>query len=227
MESPPPPRRYPLIDALRGLAVALMVAYHLAYDLAVLELAPVDPGRTGPFWGGFPNLIIALFLFSAGVSLRLCHVPVFSPGRFWRRWAKIALAALAVSLCTYALFPEGWIYFGVLHCIALGSLAALPLLGSPRLALAFALALLALEAAPVALPRFELAHESLDYVPPFPWFAWIFLGLFAHSLGVHRLGMHGRWPVALTLPGRHCLAIYLLHQPLLYGGLWLLARQLR
>ena len=47
------------------------------------------------------------------------------------RLGRIALAAAVISLATFFLFPDSWIFFGILHCIALSSVLALPALVAP------------------------------------------------------------------------------------------------
>ena len=66
-----------------------------------------------------------------------------------------------------------------------------------------------------------------DYVPLLPWFGVVLLGLFAgpRIIGFARrtagvLNRHGLVR-GLALAGRHSLIIYLLHQPLLIGTLFL------
>jgi len=64
-----------------------------------------------------------------------------------------------------------------------------------------------------------------DYVPLFPWMGVLFLGIaLGHLLvrtdfrAIMSLAPLPRW---LAFLGRHSLAIYLLHQPLLFALLWL------
>jgi len=67
-----------------------------------------------------------------------------------------------------------------------------------------------------------------DYVPLFPWSGVLFLGIAAgHALVASNFAMLAplaRMPRALRLLGRHSLAVYLVHQPLLLGGLGLAVR---
>lgn len=42
----------------------------------------------------------------------------FYEDSFWTRWKQVAGAALLVSLGSYFIYPESYIYFGVLHAIA-------------------------------------------------------------------------------------------------------------
>src|SRR5262249_32905449 len=64
-----------------------------------------------------------------------------------------------------------------------------------------------------------------DYVPLFPWAGVVFCGIAAgHALVRNRFAVLApldRSPRWLTWAGRHTLAIYMLHQPVLIGALWL------
>ncbi|TGQ03474.1 heparan-alpha-glucosaminide N-acetyltransferase domain-containing protein, partial [Mesorhizobium sp. M2E.F.Ca.ET.219.01.1.1] len=73
--------------------------------------------------------------------------------------------------------------------------------------------------------------RSNDYVPLFPWFGAVLAGIAVVKLAsasglLARLGtwMPGRWSNPLTFIGRHSLAFYLIHQPLLFGSIWLLSQ---
>jgi len=67
-----------------------------------------------------------------------------------------------------------------------------------------------------------------DYVPLAPWAGVVALGVAAgDSLarnGFRALLPIGRAPPWLRWMGRHSLLIYMIHQPLLLGGLWLVVR---
>jgi len=64
-----------------------------------------------------------------------------------------------------------------------------------------------------------------DYVPLFPWSGLVLIGTaLGHALqrrGFGPLAPLARAPRALRWLGRHSLGVYLLHQPLLIGLLWL------
>jgi uncharacterized membrane protein len=67
-----------------------------------------------------------------------------------------------------------------------------------------------------------------DYVPLLPWFGLVLIGLWLGRWAV------GAWPGAwnaalagaagrsLAWAGRHSLAVYMLHQPILFTGFYLL-----
>ncbi|MCA3674660.1 MAG: DUF1624 domain-containing protein, partial [Methylobacterium sp.] len=113
--------RLPIIDAARGVAIVAMVIYHFGWNLSFLELIPVDL-RDFPLWIWFGHAIAASFLALVGVGLVLAHGQGFGRERFLRRLAFVVGAAALVTAGTYLVFPDRFIFFGILHHIALASL---------------------------------------------------------------------------------------------------------
>lgn len=64
---------------------------------------------------------------------------------------------------------------------------------------------------------------SADYFSLLPWLFLFWTGYFLYRLRPEGEGRELRLPLVTTL-GRHSLAAYLLHQPLIYGVLWMFAR---
>jgi uncharacterized membrane protein len=236
--SPLPASRLPRLDRLRGLALLAMVIYHLGWDLSFLGLAA--PGlRENPAWMLFGHAIAASFLVLVGISLHLAHGGGLRPIPFLKRLGLVAGAALLVTLGTWWVFPEQFIFFGILHAIALGSVLALPFLRAPLWAVALAAAVVFIAPVLVQSPAFSapalvwlgLGSEvpvSNDFVPIFPWFGFILAGVgLARSLDLPRLlaptssSKVAGW---LERAGRNSLPIYLIHQPLLFGALALIAQ---
>lgn len=234
--------RYPEIDLLRTLAVALMVVYHAAFDLAVFygwDLSVYE----GP-WLLLARGTAILFLLLAGVSAAISfermktRPPRERLRRHLLRFLRIGAAAAAVTAATYAANPETYVRFGILHLIAVTGLLlplAVPL--KERAALAgvgfiFAgLILLQLQADTGLLLPLGMRpadFQTVDYFPLLPWAGVILLGYAAgHALYVRfpqwrAQDAWARTPAALAWPGRHALACYLLHQPIILGVLWLL-----
>lgn len=214
--------RSQFIDAVRGFTIILMIFFHLCFDLnnfGFLNLEIIH----APFWYALPRLIVFLFLFAAGMSLALAHQDQIHWKPFWRRFLKIGAFALLISVTTFFIFPDNWIYFGTLHAIALISLFSLPFLARPKLSLIFALLLFIPSIFfDKNLPWIQLAHQSWDYIAPFPWMGASLLGIFAVHKNVHSFKLSDSSLVkSMNYLGKHSLFIYLIHQPILFGFIYL------
>lgn len=231
--------RYALIDAIRGVAIVMMIAYHFSWDLTFFGLASFHI-FTDPWWIWFAYIIVILILGAMGVSQVMARQRGLTAKSFFRRLGLIVASAAAVSLATYLMDPGTFVFFGILHHIALASVIIAGLMYLPSVALiilaSFILAAPSFLTQPVFAADWLLwvglspaPPASVDYVPLMPWLAVPLLGMVA-----------GRWmfregpiPTLLSwqpahrlaklirLAGRHSLAIYLLHQPILFGGLYL------
>lgn len=230
-----PRPRFAVIDIARGVAIIAMVAYHLCWDLSYFRFIAADVGYD-PAWVLLARSILGVFLFLAGVSLVLGHGSGIRWHSFWRRWIFVLLGALAITVATWFAFPQSFVYFGVLHAIALFSLMGLAFLRTPLwLAISVAAVVIALpffysdplfnEKAWSWLGFWQVPPPANDLVPVFPWFGAVLLGIIAMRLVLaagwsNRLAAiapSGRLPRLLAFLGRWSLLIYLVHQPILLG----------
>jgi uncharacterized membrane protein len=186
--------------------------------------------------------VASSFLFLVGVSLVLAHGNGIRWRSFLRRLAMIAGAAALITAATAYAVPHAFIFFGMLHSIMVASVLGLAFLRAPVwLTLAAALAawfLPDLASSPAFDSRWlawtglaATPPASFDFVPVTPWFAATLAGIAAARLADAaglwtRLRARNPGPLLRTLswPGRHSLAVYLLHQPVLLGLLWLFSR---
>ena len=214
--------RFILVDAIRGFTIILMIFFHFSFDLDNFGFIHQDIVHA-PFWYGLPRLIVFLFFFAVGMSLTLAHAEKIHWKPFWKRFFKLVFWAAVISAVTYYLFPENWIYFGTLHAIATISLMSLPFLKWPKTSLIIALALfLPSMILDKNIPWFDLPHQSWDYIAPFPWVGASLLGIFAVHKGLHRVQLpENKFVKSLNYLGRHSLFIYLVHQPILFGSVYL------
>ena len=234
-ESTAPIPRVHAVDTARGVALVGMIVFHVARDLEMFGVLAAGTTLFGP-WAVFARLVAGSFLFLAGVGLVLGHCDGVRWRAFGRRLAVIAGAAIVVSASTYLVAPSVFIYFGVLHAIAASSLLALAFLGAPAWvpAASGAAVLLAHGAVPPIFATPWLGwtglsaqvRPSLDFLPLIPWLGPCLLGVAAGRIfpwhALSGVGPTSRLDAMLGWMGRRSLAIYLLHQPILLSGLWLL-----
>lgn len=228
------------IDALRGLTVLSMVAYHFMYDVNIIY------GRQ-PGWYRESEV----FLWQQSI----CWSFIIISGFVWpwgkrknlRRGLIINLWGLVISAVSYIVMPSEAIWFGVLSFIGCSVLLLIPLDRplkrlNPWLGLAFSFLLFILlrdlAAGYIAFPglfRLELpsaiygpklltplglphpGFRSSDYFPMLPWFFLYLCGYFLN--GIFNALPWLRRPFTRSIPvlsslGRRALPIYLLHQPL-------------
>jgi uncharacterized membrane protein len=239
------PPRLPLIDALRGFAVAQMIVYHFIYDLNYFGWVKLAMNRDQP-WVGWRTAIVTQFLLLVGVSLVLRARRYAEAGagirEFWLRWAQVAGAAALVSAGSWLVFGPRYIWMGILHFIAaalvIGRLA-LPL-GRWNIALGIAVIAVGRTVAdpwfnptPMNILGFATAKpRTEDYVPLFPWLGAVLIGIGLATVWQQRRFALSPWltrinerpPALLVLFGTWALTVYLVHQPLLMGLLWIARR---
>ena len=224
--------RIHLLDFIRGVAIFGMVAYHAAFNLKTFYNLNI------PFWDTeifevIRTVFALAFIVIAGISTKLSRRPILR--------GFIALdAGLVVSIVTFFVNPELIVRFGILHFMGTAmlitalckkALNAIP----PKIALPLfaALFLITKYFFPISVNSeylFPLGlissnFTSSDYYPLIPWiFAFFFGTYLSEPLLKHQAP---QWVYRFKCPvvnflGRHALWVYLIHQPLLYGMIWLI-----
>ncbi|WP_085310282.1 DUF1624 domain-containing protein [Planktotalea arctica] len=234
--------RIAVIDIARTAALAAMVVFHFTYDLELFGFAPRGTIASRE-WVLFAQAIAGSFIFLSGVSLVLAaQGGPLDRGKYLKRLAMIGAAAIAVSLGTYVAMGSAFVRFGILHILFCASILGLVFLRRGFwLAGLFGIVV-------VALPHtaswpfvnsvyllwlgatIEPLPAMVDYIPLIPWFGVFLLGMSFAQL-VTRLGAWGglagmldparRGVRLISWPGKHSLAVYLIHQPVLFGGVYL------
>jgi len=237
-------QRIILIDLLRGLAIAMMFIYHFCFDLDYFDYVSIQFSRD-PFWLNFRALIVSLFLGLVGFSLYLAHQGHWNRRNWLKRFGWLVLASLGVSLSSYLMYPKSFIFFGILHFIAVASLLGLLFLRLGYLNLLLGAGIL-LIGNYYSHPFFNQAGWQWfglmtqkpiteDYVPLFPWFGMVLigLGLAYWTKNSHLFDKLLYWQNShvivsgLRFAGRHSLLIYLIHQPIFLGLLYLITELIR
>ena len=246
--TPKTSKRLHLLDALRGLTLISMAAYHAMWNLVWLYGMDCRWYR-GPLGYLWQQSICWTFILLAGFCFRMSR-------NHLKRGALIFLGGVVVSLVTHTLTPASRITFGVLtftgSAVLLMAPAEKPLRKVPPLpGLAVSGVLFALLR---NVPQGQLGFESLviaavpeelyrnyfttylgfphrgfysaDYFPLIPWLLLFVCGyflfrFFSEKGWNEKLFARGRFPV-LNFLGRNSLLVYLLHQPIIYGLMELL-----
>jgi len=219
-------KRYLEVDFIRGFALLLMVGFHLAFDLNYFHYIDINI-RHGLDWRYFRYVILSLFIGTVGISLVLANQKGINYQKVFNRAGKLLLASLAISIASYFMNPNMWIYFGVIHFILVGSLVGLFFIRIPKIALVLGIVIIILFNmgllnmhwlyAPLKAPL-HLPRVTEDLVQFFPWFAAVLIGIYIGHKKYFDIGLQpGRVVNAVVFLGRHALIIYLVHQPILFG----------
>ncbi|MCL2227503.1 MAG: DUF1624 domain-containing protein [Oscillospiraceae bacterium] len=225
--------RIEIIDALRGLSVVLMVAYHLLYNLTAFLGAP-QWFFSNPVFDILQPFFAGLFIFLSGISSRFSHSNV-------KRGLLALMIAAVITLVTSIIDMPIW--WGVLHLLAFSMVFfgltqklwdMVPKTATPIIFLAL------LIAGAIAVGHIQVICEhpwlrypvsmlgwrqagfvSFDYFPIVPWLFVFLLGTWA-GIYIRDRRLPG-WFYEYNVPifpkvGRKALIVYILHQPVLYGA---------
>jgi uncharacterized membrane protein len=237
------------IDTLRGVAIVMMVIYHLLFDLYYFGIFPVQI-NTLLLWI-FARSTAFLFLMVVGISLTLSYnrasikqtLPLDeNRSLFWKyfkRGLKIFSLGLLITLGTWFFIPNNFIVFGVLHFIGLAIILEYPFLDKKYANLVLAAIFMATG---IYLGQFVFTEpwllwlglkpttfHTVDYFPLLPWLGVVSLGLFLGNALYSNYQRQFKIPdisdhtvIKITsFLGRYSLIIYLIHQPILIIILYL------
>jgi len=224
-----------------------MIVYHASYVAVMYKLLALD--IYSGFWWVFPRAIAAGFVSLAGWNLAGKKARGTPFSGFARRAGLLALIAFVISAATWIALGKNFVFFGVIHLIAVATILAYPLLGKPVLS---AVAGVACLIAGLVLGQYRFDFPWLawlgfrprgvypsDYLPLLPWFAWAAFGAAAGDAAARIASLRGQKSVrapktvreplthnrivnALAFTGRNSLIVYLVHLPLLYALGWII-----
>ncbi len=236
------------IDFFRGLAILLMVIYHLLFDLAYFDISQLNVQPI--FLMIFPRVIAFIFIFLVGVSLTLSYTrgkilfknqektSLFS--KYLHRGVKIFFMGLLITVVTWFFIPNDFIIFGILHFIGIAIILQYPFLNKKYLNLVLGIVYIILGLVTMQftvntpwllwLGLRPAVFSTVDYFPLLPWLGVVSLGLFTGKI------LYRDYKRRYCLPdistnflirsfcyiGKHSLLIYLIHQPILILALYLL-----
>ena len=221
------------LDALRGICILLVIGLHLLFDLQTFFDFPL---LGHPAMQVFNAAVGISFVVLSGLCVTLGKRPV-------RRGLQVFGCGMVITAVTWVMAKLGLVHptfiikFGVLHLLGLCMLLwplfrrlptwLLAVLGAAILALGYWFKTLTVSPGwlfPLGLmaPGFS----SGDYFPLAPFLGWFFLGtVLGRTLYKEKRSLLPDFPVKAAFfrrCGRHSLFLYLVHQPILYGIIWLM-----
>jgi uncharacterized membrane protein len=229
------------IDALRGVAIIMMVIYHFVYDL--YQFGGYDIAANTGNWQRFANLTAFMFVSLVGVSLVLSYTRATAKTadewslvqKYILRGLRIFGYGMLITVAVWLFAPGGSIIFGILHLIGASIIFAYPFLRWPKASLPAALGLIGLGWYMGGYPQVDFPWliwagfrptdigAMYDYRPMIPWFGVALLGIFVGYLlyrdGKRRFSLpdlnHLAFIRGLSKTGQYSLGIYLIHQPVI------------
>ncbi|MCL2120794.1 MAG: DUF1624 domain-containing protein [Clostridiales bacterium] len=239
------PDRIWIIDELRGLAIVLMVFFHLLVDLRDFFGYAIAYYASPWIFVGRTSAILFMLVSGASCSLSANN---------GKRGVRVFLLGMVVTLATFLFIPTLYIRFGILHflgsaMILWGIMDKLIRKQSVKLTvLLLCSPLFLLLGIPFGKSHVESpylfflglitsSYSSYDHYPLIPWLGVFFIGGAAGILLLKSEKNKARLsaiadpagfpkPVAYTLRGlmalgRKSLLIYIVHQPLMLALLYL------
>jgi len=235
------------IDVLRGIAILMMITYHVIFDLNYFGFTSTDLNSLPVLLFLYP--VGTLFLLLVGISLTLSYSRVkqtLTRNQLWikyfNRGSSIFGLGLLITLVTWVYPHNGFIVFGVLHCIGLSILLAYPFIRSRLSALLVGVICIGIGvvlriSVTVDFPWLlwlgfvPTQFYTLDYFPLLPWVGVVLVGIFLgnslyqNNIRSFRLKDYSQFIITrlFCFLGRHSLIIYLLHQLIIVGILYLVS----
>lgn len=206
------------LDFLRGIALILMVYFHVIYDLKEFYNYPVSYASGINFYIGKASAL--LFMLISGVSCTLSSSNI-------KRGLKVLGAALIITTATHLYNPDYGVKFGILHFLGV-SMLLYPLFSkiNKYYLIVLGTAVILLETLLAKVPAnvdylFPLglttrSFISSDYYPLIPWFGVFLYGialgklLYANNQSLFTVSLEDN---IISKAGRKTLILYLVHQP--------------
>ncbi len=238
-----------MLDAMRGLTLISMIAYHTVWDMVYIFDVK---------WDWYKSDMAYIWQQSICWSFILLSGFCWSFGKVkWKRTLTVFLAGIVITVVTLIAMPQERIIFGVLTFFGTAMFLMIPLdkiLSKCKPAIGFVISFL-LFLAVRNVNEGELGFEgivlmelpdgwyrgwlatylgftessffSTDYFSVLPWIFLFITGYFLHGIMKQKgwfVYLEKGKCVWLENLGKNSLWIYMLHQPIAYGVLWVVFR---
>ncbi|MDG6219265.1 MAG: heparan-alpha-glucosaminide N-acetyltransferase [Candidatus Thermoplasmatota archaeon] len=232
------------IDFFRGVAIILMIMFHIIFNLKHFSIIHYNVWNGPVMISG--RLTASIFIIIVGISLTISYNKkknIFSQSKIYvdmvKRGVKIFSLGLLITAITWIIIPERFVIFGILHCIGICIILSLPFISYIRLNVILG-TLIVLSGIALRAHTFDVSYllpfgfipqafVTIDYFPLLPWFGVVLYGIalgnYVYPNGQRRFHVTDtftfRFPQKICFIGRHSLPIYLVHQPLILGFIFL------
>ncbi|WP_353893944.1 heparan-alpha-glucosaminide N-acetyltransferase [Proteinivorax hydrogeniformans] len=207
------------IDYLRVIAIALMIVFHIVYDLNAFTDVEID--LTG-FWYWVGRSAALTFMVVSGISSGFSKRP-------FNRGLVVLGYGMIITAVTYIFMRESFVFFGILHLLGVGMLVS-PLLHKLNkwILLVLSLIIIYLKAfvesillhttlfVPLGIRNY--GFSSIDYYPLVPYLGVFMLGVFIYKVYYYKGKSLFNFSLEnefVTWTSQQSLKIYLIHQPII------------
>ncbi len=211
-----------------------MVTFHSVFDLNHFGYIQIDIYNLSGFWQKFRNFIVFLFLLIVGVSLYLANFNGINRDKFLKRLIILFFGSMLITTSTYFIFPNSWIYFGIIHFIFLASIIGIWFVKFPNFSLFLSIVMFIgykfgyLSSSfifKITLPILNLPYITEDLIPFFMWFWVVLLGIFIGSKKLFKFKIiQNSLTNKISFLGKNSLLIYFIHQPMFFGIFYIISR---
>ena len=216
------------VDILRGMAIVLMVIFHFCYNLAAFDWLDISTNKDIE-WRVFRAVIVSGFLLAVGMSSYLVYSKHVNLIKLSKTVAKLITVALLLTVGSLFMYPNAWVYFGIIHFIAVALPISVIFARFPTVALIIGVACLAayhldwISMRPIwlwSIEHLSIPRKTTDLVSFIPWISPVLIGIYLMHKSLFNIKISENViSNKLALLGRHSLAIYLIHQPIMYGAM--------
>ncbi len=239
-------RRFIEIDLIRGFTIIMMILFHISWDLdhfGIVTLNKTIYQYNFIFQPMFFLLVGICLAVNSNKNNNLSKNKKSFKTHLIKRGLSIVGLGMIITLITFVIFPDKIVLFGVLHCIGFSIILSIPFLKFKSYNILFALLIIifgfiigsftmenpTILHLMIGVHQPNLWQHTIDYFPLFPWFG---VTLFGVALGnLLYTGNERRFKIPdlskykpakmFSWCGKHSLAIYLLHQPIIAGTLFI------
>ncbi|MBU1712269.1 MAG: heparan-alpha-glucosaminide N-acetyltransferase [Patescibacteria group bacterium] len=226
------------LDAIRGIAIVLMVLFHFIFNLRTFFGFATVTYQEG-FWYYEGRVAAIIFIVLVGVVSSLINQkedPEVALQKNSYRGLRLIGLGMIITLVTFIFARQDTIWFGILHFLGLSILISIPLCRYKWLNVILAVILFAgyLRIGNLYTDNYfglvfgvmPASFSSYDHYALIPWLGYVLIGI---ALGnwiytdgkaiIKRNPTHIEKTLAVT--GQYSLWIYMIHQPVILGVFWI------